>query len=250
MGVTVSSSLIVSATPPYSGGGFLILCPCSSVRSLSWETVLHKLLQPEFFPRAAVLQEQAVPVWVPDGVTSPASKPAPACAPLSMGPQVLAGACSSTGPPTGSQLPSGIHLLQHWVPSMGYRWRSDPLWTSTGCLTMVFITSCQGRLSALASRAPPPPPSSLTLVPAGLFLSHSLTPLSAAISPQLFLPLLKSVIPKVLPPSLMALALARGGSVLELAGTGSVRHGGSFEQLLTEGTPIAHPLPKPCHANQ
>jgi len=55
-------------------------CPSSSVRSLSQETVLHKLLQCESFPRAAalhelpqhgsfprgsVLQEQAAPAWVP-----------------------------------------------------------------------------------------------------------------------------------------------------------------------------------------
>jgi len=39
----------------------------------------------------AVLQEQAALAWVPHGVTSPARKPAPAWAPLSTGPQVLAG---------------------------------------------------------------------------------------------------------------------------------------------------------------
>jgi len=54
--------------------------------------------------------------------------------------------------PMGSQIPSGIHLLWHGVPSTGYRWRSAPPWTSMGCrgticLTMVFITSCKGRLS-------------------------------------------------------------------------------------------------------
>ena len=47
----------------------------------------------------------------------------------------------------------------------------------------------------------------------------------------------------------MGLALARGGSILEPAGIGSVRHRGSFWQLLTEATPVATPLPKPCHAN-
>jgi len=43
--------------------------------------------------------------------------------------------------------------------------------------------------------------------------------------------------------------LASSGSVLELAGIGSVGHGGSFGQLLTESTPVAPPLSKPCHAN-
>jgi len=64
--------------------------------------------------------------------------------------------------PTGSQLPSGILLLQRGVPTTGCRWRSAPPWTSmdrrgTTCLTMVFITSSKGRLSALAPPAPPPP---------------------------------------------------------------------------------------------
>jgi len=126
MGVMVSSSHVVSAAPSSSEGGLLTLCPCSSERFLSWKAVLHKLLQCGFFPRAAalhklpqhasfpwgaVLQEQAAPAWVPHGVTSPASKPALMWAPLSTGPQVLAGACSSAGLPTMSQLPSGIHLL-------------------------------------------------------------------------------------------------------------------------------------------
>jgi len=162
MGLTVSSSH-VSAAPSSSRGGLITLCPCSSVRSLSWETVLYKLLQRESFPfgaalhklphcrslpRSAILQEQAAPVWVPHGVTSPASKPALAWAPLSTGPQVLPGACSSAELPTGSQPPSGIHPLQCGVPSTGYRWISAPPWTSmdcgvTSCLTMVFITSCK-----------------------------------------------------------------------------------------------------------
>jgi len=135
------------------------------------------------FPQGAVLQEQAAPAWIPHGVTSPASKSALAWAPLSRGLQVLPGAFSSMGLPMGSQPPSGIHLLQRGVPSTGCRWISAPPWTSMGCrgttcLTMVFITSCKGRVSALASRAPPPPPSSLTLVSAELFLSHRLILLS------------------------------------------------------------------------
>jgi len=82
MGVVVSSSHAGSAVPSSSGGGLLTLCPYSSVRSLSRETVLHKLLQREsfpqaaalhklpqrgYFPRGAVLQEQAAPAWVPTG---------------------------------------------------------------------------------------------------------------------------------------------------------------------------------------
>jgi len=70
----------------------------------------------------------------------------------------------------------------------------------------------------------------------------------AAVAQPFFL-LFKYIIPGVLPPSLMSSALASGGSVVESAGIGSVGRGGSFWQLLTEATPIAPLLPKPCHAN-
>ena len=171
-------------------------------------------------PWGAVLQEQAAPAWVSHGVTSPASKLAPGRGPFH-----------------------------------GYGWISDPSWTSMGCrwttcLTMDFITSCKGRLSAPVSRAPPLPPSSLSLVSAELLLSHRLTPLSWMSSHcSFFLPLLKYIITETLPLLLIGLALASSGSFLESAGTGCIRLGGSFSHLLTEATPIAPPLPKPCHTN-
>jgi len=79
-----------------------------------------------------------------------------------------------------------------------------------------------------------------------LTLSHSF--LSTAVPQQVF-PLLKYLIIEALPPSLTGLALASGGLVLELAGTGSIRQGGSFSQLLMEATPIATLLTKPHAAN-
>ena len=92
-------------------------------------------------------------------------------------------------------------------------------------------------------------PASLTLVFAG-YLSHGLTPLSNCHLPAVFfLPLLKYVITEALPPSLIGLALASSGFVLEPSGTGSIGHGGSFSQLLTEAAPMAPWLPKPCLAN-
>jgi len=234
---------VVSAAPSPSGGGLLTLCPCSSLMSLLRETVLHKLLQRESFPWAAALQEllqhgslpqgaafqeQAAPAWVPHGVTIPASKPALVWAPLSTGRQVLLGACSRVGSPLGST---------------GYRWISAPPWTSmdrstgTSFFTMVFSMCCRGRLSASVSQAPPAPPSSLTLVSAGMFLSLCLAPLSRLpFSPCgfFFFPLLKHVVTEVLPPLLIGLVLASVGSVLELADTGFIRHRGSFSQLLAE----------------
>jgi len=88
------------------------------------------------------------------------------------------------------------------------------------------------------------PSSAQTLGSAEVLLSHSLTPLSCCCS----LPL-NYFIPEVLPPSLMGSALASDGSVLEPAGVGSIRYGGCFQQLLTEATPVAPLLPKPCHTN-
>jgi len=145
IGVEVSSSHIVSAVPSCSGGGLLTLFPCPSVRSLSQETVLQKLLQHEPFPRAAglhelpqhgsllqgaVLQEQAAPAWVPHGVTSPVSN---LLRRGLLGPQVLAGACSITGSPWGHSLLqastcSGVGSLPR--ATGGYLLHYGPLWAA------------------------------------------------------------------------------------------------------------------------
>jgi len=198
MGVAGSSAHVVSATASSSGGGLLTFCPCSSVRSLPQETVLHKLLQCESFLKAAALHE--LPQWVPSTGCSPSGTGCSSVGPP-QGHKPCQQTCSgmgsslheSAGPgrsllqrglPTGSQLPSGIHLLRRGVPSTVCTWISAPPWTSMGCrgtacLTMVFSMSCKGRHSAPAPGSPPPPPSSLALVSAELFLSHRLTPLSS-----------------------------------------------------------------------
>ena len=126
MRVAVSSSH-VSVAPSSSGEGLLTLFPCSSVGCLPWETVLHEHLQHESFPWAAVLhellqhgsfpwgavlQELTAPAWVPYRVTSPASKPAPAWAPLSTGLQILPGDYSS------ADFPRGHSLLQAHPPAL------------------------------------------------------------------------------------------------------------------------------------
>jgi len=172
-----------TATPSSSGGGLLTLFPCSRVRSLSQETVLHKLLQSESFPWDAVLQEKAAPAWVPHGVTSPASKPALAWASLSTQPQVLAGACSSSGSPRGrsflqaSTCSSVASLL--WAAGGDLLHRGLP-WTARGQPASPWSSSQVAREGSLLRHFGHllPPPSSLTFVSAELFLSHSLTPLS------------------------------------------------------------------------
>jgi len=103
---------------------------------------------------------------------------------------------------------------------------------------------CRGKISAPVSGAPHPSPSSLTLVSAELFLSHRLTPLSELLLHCRCCPLLKYVLTEALPLSLIGLTLASGGSILETAGAGSIRYGGSFSQLLTEATPIAPAITK------
>jgi len=132
--------------------------------------------------------------------------------------------------PAPGWAPHGIHPTA-WGPSIGCR--------GSGCLTMAFITGCRG-VSAPVPGAPPPPPSSLILVSAESFLSRSLTPLFQLLFwSRFFFPLLKYVITEALPP-LLRQPLAKA----ELMG-----HGGSFWHLLTEATPVAPPLLKPCHIN-
>jgi len=117
----------------------------------------------------------------PKEVTSPASKPAPAWAPLSMGSQVLAGACSSLVSPWG-------HSLLQASPcsgvgsSPGCRWGSAPPWTSMDCRDSLphhgLHHRLQGKSHCSSVWSTSCPPSALCLVSAELFLSHSLTPLS------------------------------------------------------------------------
>ena len=96
----------------------------------------------------------------------------------------------------------------------------------------------QGKNLCSGPGAPPPSLSSLTFVSEELFLSHGLTPLSQRLFHRRFFPFLKYIITDALS-SLMGSALAISGSILELVGIGSIRHGGSFSQLLTEAIPIA-----------
>jgi len=207
MGAAVGLSHVASAAPSSSGEGLLTLCPCSSVRSLSRETVLYKILQRESFPWAAalhelpqrgsfphgaVLQEQAAPAWVPHGLTSPASKPALPWASLSTSPQVLPGACSSAGSPWGHSLLqastcSGVRSLPQ--ATGGDLLHLGAPWTAGGqpAAPWSFITSCNGRLSAPASQAPPPPSffTDLGVCRIVSFIS-SHSSLFIAVSPQFF----------------------------------------------------------------
>jgi len=151
MGAVVSSSHIGSAAPSSSPSSPALAWGPSHVRESSTNcsslSPSHRL---QFFTncsrvdllQGAVPQEQPAPAWIPHGVTSPASKPAPARAPLSTAPQILPGACSSTGLPPGPSLhPSGIPLLQHGVlPSCG--WGSAPSWASMAAGTACITTVC------------------------------------------------------------------------------------------------------------
>ena len=186
MRIVVSSSHVVFAASSSSGGGLLTLFPCSSVGSLSRGSALHEFLQRKSFPRAAVLHE-LLQRGLSHGVTA------------------------FSGP--GHLLRRGVlHRLQGNLCSAvhlhGLQGDSLP--------------SHHGLQGNLCSPAPPPPPSSLTLVSAWLFLSHP-TPLFAAallsfrsLSPSITEALPLYVITEALPPLLMGSALTRGASDLEL----------------------------------
>jgi len=180
------------------------------------------LLQPGLLsPRVYRSWQKPAPAWVPHGVTvSFRHPPAPAWGPFH-GLQVDICSIVDLHGLQGDSLPH--HGLQHELQGK---------------------TLCSG-ISSSCSRSFPY---------LGVCRVVSFTPshsplLTGVLTAVLFLPLLKYVITEAPPPSLIGLALASGGSVLEPAGTGFIRHGGSFSQLLTEATPIAPRLPKPCHAN-
>lgn len=84
--------------------------------------------------------------------------------------------------------------------------------------------------------------SSLTLVPAGLFLPRVPTPISWLLLHSRLSQLLRYAIPDLLPLSLMDLPLGSSRSILELAGFRSLQHGQSFWHLLTEVIPAS-----PCY---
>lgn len=181
MGVVVSSSRCF-CTPSSSGAGLLTCFLCSSMGSLPRETMLHELFQCQSFPWAtvphellqpgcltgsAVLQEQCAPVWVPCSVTSPASKPAPAWAPLSR----VHRSCQEPAPTLASccgvTASLGHSAALAWDPS----WISVPHWTSMDCRGISGI-------SALVSGTCPASPSALILGSAKLLFAHILTHIS------------------------------------------------------------------------
>jgi len=226
MGVTVSSSHVVSAAPTSSGGGLLTLFPFSSVRSLSLETSLHKSHQCEPFPCAAalhelpqcgfppwgaVLQEQADPAWVPHGVTASfGHPPAPAWGPFH-GLQVEICSTVVELPPwaAGNSLPHhGLHHGLQGKTLCSSVWSTSPssFFTDLGVCRVVSFTSSQSSL-----------------------------PLQFHCS--FFLPRLNYVITEAIPPLLIGLALASGGSILELAGTGLPNVGEASHSFLQK-TPL------------
>jgi len=173
MGVVVSSSHVVFAAPSTSGGGLLTLFPCSSIGSLSWETVLHELLKCESFQnrllqRGSPVGSQVLPAnLLQRGL-------------LSAVPQVLPGACSCMGFPRSHSL-LWASSCSGMGSSTGCRWISAPPCTrmghrDTACLMPWSSSWAAGE--SLLQLLDHPPPSSLNSVSAGLFLSHHLTPLS------------------------------------------------------------------------
>jgi len=198
----------------------------------------------------AVLQEQIAPAWVTHRVTSPVSKPALAWTPLSMGPQVLPGACSSTDSPWGHTLhqaptcsgvgplpqATGGYLLHHGPPWISGE-KPASSWSSSRAASENSLLRCLEHLLPLLLY-------SLWCLQSCFSHMVSLLSLDCPFTTGFF-PLLKCVITETLPPLLMiGLALANRGFVLELADIGFIRHGGSYLQLLTEATPIAPPATK------
>ena len=148
-----------------------------------------------------------------------------------MGLQVLPGACSSAGSPRGHS------FLQAHLPA--------PVWTGLQvgiCSTMDLpglqghslphhglLHRLQGNLCSGAwSTSSPSFCADLGVCRAVPRVHSDSSLLLLYFYCRFFPPLLKCVIPEVLPPLLMGSALARGGSILGPTGIGSIGHGGSF----------------------
>jgi len=183
MGVMVNSSHVVFAAPSSSHSSPPPLWgpSCGRQSSMNGSNVspFHAL---QFlmscssvgpFPRGVVLWDQTAPVWVPPWVTSPASKPAPVWAPLSLGPQVLPGACSSTGLPRGHGLLrastySGMGSLPQ--ATGGYLLCYGSPWTARGQSVSPWFSPWAAGKKSLLRCLVPAPPSSLNLVLTELYL--------------------------------------------------------------------------------
>lgn len=165
--------------------------------------------------------QETAPVWASHRVTASFGHPSA----LVWGPPRAAGGSVRLHAPPRA---AGGSLLLH-VTSKGCRGISAPPCTSKGD---------RGIISALAPGAPSP---LLLHWPWYLknYFPHIFSLLSVASVVQQLCPLLIDITTAVLPPLLMDSALASSGFLLELAGIGSVGHGGSIWLLLTEATLVA-----------
>jgi len=238
MGFAVSSAHVDSAAPSSS----------------------HSALAPAWALPTGDSPPRTAPVWVlPMG-----------CSPSGTG-------CSSVGPPRGhkpcqqtcSTVGSSLHeatgparsLLQCGLPTgshppapaWGHPWAAgrdllhrEPPWAAGHSLPhQGLLHGLQGNLCPDAwSTSTPSFCTDLGVCRAVSLTSSHFSLLLEKCTYRGFSRFLNDVIPEVLPPSLVGSALASSGSVLELAGFGSIGHGGSCWHLLTESTPAAPPLAK------
>jgi len=264
MGVTVSSSHVVSAAPCPSGEGLLTLYPCPLTGDSSTQTSPARVL-----PTGCSSARTAHSVRPSHRVQSFRNRLLQHGSPR--GHKPCQQTCSSVGSSLNGSASPGRSLLQHGLPT------GSQLLQASTCSSVRSLPWATG--GYLLHRGPPwaaggqpaSPWSSSWAVGENSLLRHleyllplllhklwclqscfchiiSVLSLDCRFAAGFF-PLLRYVITEALPPSLMGLALASTRSILEPAGTGSTRHGGSFSQLLTEATPIAPLLPKPRHSN-
>jgi len=168
------------------------------------------------------------------------------------GSQVLPANLLRRGLSTGSQPPLGIPLLHHGVI---HEVQVEICSTVDlhGCRDSLphhsLLHGCRGT-SAPAPAASLPPPSALTIGSAGLFLSHSLTPLSCCKNCH-YAEVFSTLSHYYRGTTRVAVGFGLGQQQVHLGAGWHWLHqtGGSFWKLLTETSAVAPPLPKPCHAN-
>ena len=255
----VSSSLLVSAAPSFLRGRTPHTLPQLQHEVLSRETALHDL--PNMSPSHGLWLFMNCPTVSPfHGVPSFRNRLLQRGSP--MGSQALSANLLQRGPlslhrstglgrsllqhglPTGSQPPSGIHLLRPGVPSTGCRWTSAPPWTSMGCRDSLphhgLLHGLQKNLcSGIWSTSSPSSFTGLAVCRV-VSLPSSRSSLSTAASPQVF-SASEMCYPRGAATVAGGLGLGQWWVCLRAGWHWLYQMGGSSSQLLTEATSIAPP---------
>lgn len=176
-------------------------------------TLVQKPFQHASLPWSVALQEESAWVRVPHGVTSPARKPDPMWAPISMRLQILSGACSIAGFPQGNSLHQA-NSLSSLESTVGCKWICHgPPWAAGGQHPSPWSSPWAAGASLLLCWSTSSP--SITLLGSCKAVSRIYFHSSLCCNCTYFSHALKYFIPELLLPTLMGLASHSSRLILE-----------------------------------